>query len=192
MQGVKRIFSRRKKKDSSPRGEKRRKGGGCYPFDLRLKAVKLHLEEGFDLNLVAEEVQISPETLRRWVEKYQQCGEKGLRTPYAAKNRQKTSPAVKAKITDIKKANPEYGKKRISQILRRMFFVKASPDTVQKTLKEEGLAALPASLLFGVFWFVLGPETAFRIGALLAGLASVLLIILLSTRREGNVMSKCV
>lgn len=39
-----------------------------------------------------------------------------------------------------------------------------------------GLAALPASLLFGVFWATLGPRLAFRISALLA-LAALLLLI---------------
>lgn len=38
-----------------------------------------------------------------------------------------------------------------------------------------GLAALPASLLFGVFWAVIGPAAAFIIGASLAGGALVLL-----------------
>ena len=44
-----------------------------------------------------------------------------------------------------------------------------------------GLAALPASLMFGVFWAVIGPKLAFAIGAGLAGLATVLLAVLLST-----------
>jgi MFS family permease len=48
-----------------------------------------------------------------------------------------------------------------------------------------GLAAMPASLLFGVFWKQIGPQWAFGIGAGLAGLAAVLLIALLSTRRAG-------
>ena len=47
-----------------------------------------------------------------------------------------------------------------------------------------GLAALPASLLFGAVWTALGPAkgpaVAFGIGAGLAGLAAVLLIVLLS------------
>ncbi len=34
-----------------------------------------------------------------------------------------------------------------------------------------GLAALPASLLFGVFWATLGPKLAFIIGASLAAVA---------------------
>jgi len=48
-----------------------------------------------------------------------------------------------------------------------------------------GLAALPASLIFGVFWKVIGPARAFAIGASLAALAAVLLIGLLSTTRGG-------
>jgi MFS family permease len=44
-----------------------------------------------------------------------------------------------------------------------------------------GIAALPASLMFGVFWEQLGPRAAFGIGAALAGAAAVLLTALLST-----------
>jgi len=47
-----------------------------------------------------------------------------------------------------------------------------------------GLAALPASLLFGVFWKLIGPQWAFSIGAALAALAAVLLAVLLSTTRR--------
>jgi MFS family permease len=47
-----------------------------------------------------------------------------------------------------------------------------------------GIAALPASLIFGLFWEALGPRTAFGIGAGLAGLSAVLLLILLSTSRR--------
>lgn len=43
-----------------------------------------------------------------------------------------------------------------------------------------GLAALPASLLFGVFWAELGPRAAFLIGASVAGGALLLLALCLS------------
>jgi MFS family permease len=43
-----------------------------------------------------------------------------------------------------------------------------------------GLAALPASLLFGVFWIELGPRWAFGVGAGLAGLAALLLGVFLA------------
>jgi MFS family permease len=41
-----------------------------------------------------------------------------------------------------------------------------------------GLGALPASLLFGALWQWSGPMTAFGFGAVLAGLAAVLLLVL--------------
>jgi MFS family permease len=48
-----------------------------------------------------------------------------------------------------------------------------------------GLAALPASLLFGVFWTAIGPRFAFGIGAGLALLAAVLLAWLLAATGPG-------
>jgi len=50
-----------------------------------------------------------------------------------------------------------------------------------------GLAALPASLLFGVFWKVLGAPIAFGIGAGLACLAAVLLSVFLATESRSQV-----
>lgn len=44
----------------------------------------------------------------------------------------------------------------------------------------EGIAKLPASLMFGVFWLTIGPQVAFGIGAALAAAATALLIVLLS------------
>ncbi len=48
-----------------------------------------------------------------------------------------------------------------------------------------GFAALPASLLFGVFWARLGPEMAFTIGASLATAAMLLLLTVLSEKKSG-------
>jgi len=46
-----------------------------------------------------------------------------------------------------------------------------------------GLAALPASLVFGVAWAQLGPQAAFAIGAGLALLAALGLLLLRPERR---------
>jgi MFS family permease len=51
-----------------------------------------------------------------------------------------------------------------------------------------GLAALPASLVFGVFWAVLGPRLAFSIGAGLAAVAAVGLVVLLAAVRRPKDM----
>ncbi|MBI5722461.1 MAG: MFS transporter [Planctomycetes bacterium] len=48
-----------------------------------------------------------------------------------------------------------------------------------------GLAAFPASMLFGLFWMELGPAVAFSIGASLAGVAGILLACLLLSGRKG-------
>ncbi len=47
-----------------------------------------------------------------------------------------------------------------------------------------GFAALPASLLFGIFWNEIGPRWAFGIGAALAGAAAIGLTVLLSSRKS--------
>ncbi len=49
-----------------------------------------------------------------------------------------------------------------------------------------GLSALPASLLFGVFWAALGPQTAFFIGASLAAGAVLLLYVLFLSERRNK------
>jgi len=46
-----------------------------------------------------------------------------------------------------------------------------------------GLAAFPASLAFGMVWEAFGPAIAFTIGAYLAGLAALFLLLVLSTAR---------
>jgi len=48
-----------------------------------------------------------------------------------------------------------------------------------------GLAALPASLLFGLFWAELGAQTAFTIGAGLAGAAALMLALVGPPARPG-------
>ncbi len=47
-----------------------------------------------------------------------------------------------------------------------------------------GVAALPASLLFGVFWLRIGPAVAFTVGAALAAAATIGLVVLLSATRR--------
>ena len=49
-----------------------------------------------------------------------------------------------------------------------------------------GLAALPASLIFGVFWKFLGAPLAFGIGAALAALAAILLSVFLMGKPKGQ------
>lgn len=47
------------------------------------------------------------------------------------------------KIVEIKEANPLFGIKCISQLLKRLFFLSASPETVRKTLHSTSLMTAP-------------------------------------------------
>ena len=125
-----------------PRGVARRpkKASPRYPFELKLKAVKLYLEEGFSGRLITEETGVSQQALSGWIQQYQQFGEEGLKAHTSPSLRQAKLPgAVTAKILELKKQNPSFGVKRISQWLRRVFFLRASPQTVRAKLHDAGL-----------------------------------------------------
>jgi transposase InsO family protein len=136
--------SRKGRKKSGKRGAAGgAKRGGNYPFEFRLKAVKLKLEEGFTTDFVADELGISHSCLSRWIGLYRKLGEEGLKPAVRQKRSPKKSTPVKQKIVEVKKEHPRFGSRKISDVMRRFFFLKASPETVRKTLKEEGLIEKP-------------------------------------------------
>jgi transposase InsO family protein len=107
-----------------------------YPYQIRRRAVQLYTEEGISAPLVAKELGISDAVIYAWTARYRQYGEEGLKNPSTHKGGSKLPVAVKDKIIALKKENPEHGGKRISQILRRLFFLRASPETVRQQLKK--------------------------------------------------------
>ena len=114
-----------------------------YPPKYRLKAVKLYLEEGISFPVVCEQMDIAANSLRRWTERYQEEGEEGLRDRNGGNRMARLPVAVREKIVETKRNDPDSGCKRISTILRRMFFLPASAETVRKTLHEEKLISPP-------------------------------------------------
>jgi len=114
--------------------------GRRYGFEIKLRCVKLYLEEGLPLSLLAKEVGASTDGIRRWVKAYQERGEEGLRNPVRSLgSRRKLPGPVRKKIIEIKKREPFFGVQRISHLLKRVFFLSASPETVRRTLQEESL-----------------------------------------------------
>jgi transposase InsO family protein len=114
--------------------------GKRYGFDVKLRCVKLRLEEGLPVPLLSKEVGASQDAVRRWVKAYQTQGEQGLRERGApVGSRRKLPGPVREKIIEIKKREPFFGVQRISHLLKRAFFLSASPETVRQTLKEESL-----------------------------------------------------
>ena len=126
-------------------GVKEKKGrenryGRRYGFEIKLRCVKLYLEESLPLSLLAKEVGASTDGIRRWVKAYQERGEEGLRNAARSSgSRRKLPGPVRRKIIEIKKREPFFGVQRISHLLKRVFFLSASPETVRRTLREESL-----------------------------------------------------
>ena len=114
--------------------------GKRYGFEFKLRCVKLQLEEGLPVALLSKEVGASKDVIRRWVKAYQERGEVGLRNRILPKGSGRKLPGpVRKKIIEIKKREPLFGVKRISHLLKRAFFLSASPETVRRTLREESL-----------------------------------------------------
>jgi len=121
----------------------KRKGsrfGKRYGFEFKLRCVKLRLEEGLPVTLLSKEVGASKNVIGRWVKAYRERGEAGLRDQIVSKGSGRKLPGpVREKIIEIKKREPLFGVKRISHLLKRAFFLSASPETVRRTLREESL-----------------------------------------------------
>ncbi len=113
-----------------------------YGADFRLQVVKKFLEESVPIEVIRQECGISINSVRRWVRAYRSEGEAGLAIRRNGNGRGLPSP-VKQKIVELKEANPLFGIKRISQLLKRAFFLTASPETVRKTLHSESLMTAP-------------------------------------------------
>jgi integrase len=136
MESVKEVKRREKKN----RKGKESRYGKRYGFDLKLRCVKLHLEKGLPVSLLIKEVGASRDTILHWVKAYRERGGEGLRNPgRSSGNRRKLPGPVRKKIIEIKKREPFFGVQRISHLLKRVFFLSASPETVRRTLQEESL-----------------------------------------------------
>lgn len=128
------------------RGPKNSRRQQRYPFELKLKAVRLYLEEGFSGSLISQETGVSQQALSGWVKQYRQRGEEGLKAHAPpARRAAQLPPAVTDRIIALKKENPSFGVKTISQWLRRVLFLQASPETVRQKLRAANLMSPPPS-----------------------------------------------
>jgi transposase InsO family protein len=130
-----------KRRNSPPRGAGGAKKMRRFTVAEKLRAVRLHVEEGFSLNLVSQELNVSKSSLQLWLHAYRLGGEAGLQ-PVPTVERQARLPVpITDKIIELKQADPAFGIKRISQLLRRWFFLPASPETVRRHLHQAELMA---------------------------------------------------
>jgi transposase InsO family protein len=122
------------------KGHKKRVGRGSQPLELRRRAVRLYLEEGVPLNLVAKEIGVHKSTIYAWAQRYKSKGEAGIQPRgRRAGGKARLPPAVKAKIVEVKEQHPGFGVKRIAQWMKRVLFLPSSPETVRRTLHQKKL-----------------------------------------------------
>ena len=74
--------------------------GRRYRFELKLRCVKLYLEEDVPLSLLSKEVGASTDGIRRWVKAYRERGEEGLRNPLRSSGSRRKLPGP------VRKARP--------------------------------------------------------------------------------------
>ncbi len=111
-----------------------------HSYEVKRRAVQLFLEEGISAGLVAEELGVTKRYVWYWAGRYREVGEAGLQNHKRGPKTGRMSQPVRDKITELKRENPEHGVRRISQVLRRLFGMQASPETVRKQLKRAGIA----------------------------------------------------
>ena len=121
-------------------GSRRPRSQNKYDFETRLKLVKLHIEDGHSLKSLYKEFGVAKCTLANWKKSYLKNGEDGLRPGgvwYYAKR--KIAAPVRKKIEELKIENPFWGMRKISDVLRRIFLMGASPKTVKRVIRESNL-----------------------------------------------------
>lgn len=114
-----------------------------YDVAFRLEVVRMTEDEGYTAAQLHELLGVSESSVGLWLKRYREGGPDALKDQRPAKSggagKQKTPEPIREQIVELKQQFPNFGVKRISQLLRRLFFLPASPETVRKTLHEEEL-----------------------------------------------------
>jgi transposase-like protein len=81
--------------------------GKRYGFELKLRCVKLRLEEGLPVSLLSKELGVSKDVVYRWVRAYQERGEAGLRNQVrSSESRRRLPGPVREPLPGIGKLFP--------------------------------------------------------------------------------------
>ena len=110
-----------------------------YSQEFRIKMVRLYLEEGYSTTVLREQFGVSSHSVHRWARLYRQQGTEGLVCKLRTGAKPRMSDEVKGRVLGMKKKHPEYGPRRIADVLKRFFLVSTSPTSVHKALSDEGL-----------------------------------------------------
>lgn len=90
-----------------------------YPVELKVRAVRQVAENGATLRDVAGVFGVPETTLSEWLRRYRRGGLDALMPPPPPEPpRPRPSPKREA-VTRVRREHPEYGTRRISDVLRR-------------------------------------------------------------------------
>jgi putative transposase len=114
----------------------------------RMNVVKWYLEHDRKLRLTARHFGFSPDTVRRWVDSYEQSGVRGLengsRRPINVRQPQ-TPPDVVQRILELREENPAWGREKLCRLLadEGISISPKSIDRVIARLKARGVLREP-------------------------------------------------
>lgn len=115
-------------------------GRGAYPIEFRLRAAREVVDRGAPWKAVARTFGVGTTTLAGWVAAYRRLGVAGL-TPGAKPYPQRSSrtDARRDAVIRVKREQPQYGTRRIRDVLKRFEALGISETEVRRILHEEGL-----------------------------------------------------
>jgi transposase-like protein len=129
----------KKKPKRSAAGARRKARTLAYPVEFRLRVVRLSLEEGYSTAMLCEQFGISHHSVQRWVKAYRLHGAEGLVPMRPVGGKPRVAEDIGRQALKVKSDHPEYGPRRIADVLKRFFLMRTSASTVHKTLAERGL-----------------------------------------------------
>lgn len=111
-------------------------------FSQRKPMIKLYLKTR-DISYSCRNSRVSINTFRRWYPRYLEQGIEGLKRPkkHIRKNLERVSEKYAFRIIELKKKNPNWGRRTIASVIVKKNNNKKiiSPEGVQKVLERAAL-----------------------------------------------------
>jgi transposase len=94
---------------------------------------------GYSARLLLDQFGISTHSIQRWVKAYRLQGAAGLEPKRPVPRKSRVADEVSRQAVVVKAKHPEYGARRITDVLMRFFLMRTNPATVHKALSARGL-----------------------------------------------------
>ena len=132
----------KKKRTTGKRGGAQ-KHRNTYDRAMREKIVRMRLDDQIPVKLLSKETGVSANTINTWCKRWEEEGPTGLDQRPRPGCGTRLPKAVDEKIIEIKKKNPEFGVRRIGDLLGRWFGLPGSREKARTVLNAEGLIEPP-------------------------------------------------